>query len=75
MENSKTQMVGGREEVINGTFHYVPSNPQGISDILKAPILGFVDAALIIGLVLIVGGAFGVFRKTEAVDSAHFRDS
>jgi len=66
----ETQMVEGREEIVNGTFHYIPSNPQGISDIFKAPILGFVDAALIIGLVLLVGGAFAVFQKTEAVDSA-----
>ena len=68
--NYETKMVNGREEVINGTFHFVPSNPQGITEILKAPIQGFVDAALIIGLVLIVGGAFSVFQKTQAVDSA-----
>lgn len=66
----ETQIIEGREEIVNGTFHYIPSNPQGISDILKAPILGFVDAALIIGLVLLVGGAFAVFQKTKAVDSA-----
>lgn len=36
---------------------------------MKAPIKGFVDAALIIGFVLIVGGAFSVLQKTEAVDS------
>ncbi|MCJ7554645.1 MAG: YfcC family protein, partial [Ignavibacteriaceae bacterium] len=66
----QTKMVNGREEVINGTFHFVPSNPQGIAEILKAPIQGFVDASLIIGLVLIVGGAFSVFQKTQAVDSA-----
>ena len=34
-----------------------------------APIKGFVEAALIIGFVLIVGGAFSVLQKTEAVDS------
>ena len=66
----QTKMVNGKEEVINGTFHFVPSNPQGIAEILKAPIQGFVDASLIIGLVLIVGGAFSVFQKTQAVDSA-----
>ena len=65
----QTKMVNGREEVINGTFHFIPSNPQGVAEILKSPIEGFVDAALIIGLVLIVGGAFSVFQKTRAVDS------
>ncbi len=62
----------GRKVVVNNSFNYVKSNPQGIDDILMAPIRGFVDASLIIGLVFIVGGAFGVFRKTEAVDSLIF---
>ncbi|MCP5064866.1 MAG: YfcC family protein, partial [Ignavibacteriae bacterium] len=62
--------VNGKNIVVNETFHYVESNPQGISAILQAPIKGFVDAALIIGFVVIVGGAFSVFQKTEAVDSA-----
>jgi uncharacterized ion transporter superfamily protein YfcC len=34
-----------------------------------APIKGFVEAAQIIGFVLIVGGAFAVLQKTEAIDS------
>ena len=34
-----------------------------------SPIGGFIAAAEIIGFVLIVGGAFSVFQKTEAVDS------
>jgi len=59
----------GREIVVNGSYHHVDKNPQGIFDVLTAPIDGFVEAALIIGFVLIVGGAFGVFTKTEAVDS------
>lgn len=62
-------MVDGKKEVINGSFHYEANHPQGIGDLLMAPIRGFVDAALIIGLVFIVGGAFAVFQKTEAVDS------
>jgi uncharacterized ion transporter superfamily protein YfcC len=59
----------GRKAVVNGSFKYVEGNPQGIDDIFMAPIKGFVDASLIIGLVFIVGGAFGVFKKTEAIDS------
>lgn len=58
-----------REIVLNGSYHTVESNPQNIGEVLMAPIRGFVDSALIIGFVLIVGGAFGVFQKTEAVDS------
>ena len=62
-------IVDGKKEVVNGSFHYEAENPQGIGDLLMAPIRGFVDASLIIGLVFIVGGAFAVFQKTEAVDS------
>ena len=51
-------------------FRYIDSSPQGIWAVLTAPIRGFVDASQIIGFVLIVGGAFGVFQKTEALDSA-----
>jgi uncharacterized ion transporter superfamily protein YfcC len=38
--------------------------------LMKAPIKGFVEAAQIIGFVLIVGGAFAVVQKTEAIDTA-----
>jgi len=62
-------VVEGRESIVSGSFHYVDNNPQGIGAILTAPIRGFVDAALIIGFVLLVGGTFGVLQKTKAVDS------
>ena len=62
-------IVEGKKEVVNNSFHYESGNPQGIGDLLMAPIRGFVDASLIIGLVFIVGGAFAVFQKTEAIDS------
>lgn len=61
--------MNGKEIVVADSYHSVEKNPQGLGAILKAPIKGFVDAALIIGFVLIVGGAFGIFQKTEAVDS------
>lgn len=62
--------MNGREVVDPNSFQYIDSNPQGIGAVLMAPIKGFVEAALIIGFVLIVGGAFGIFQKTKAVDSA-----
>ncbi|MGZ3181421.1 MAG: YfcC family protein [Telluria sp.] len=64
-----THSVGGRQLVDPATFHYVPSAPQGVVALLMAPIKGFVEAALIIGFVLIVGGAFAVLQKTEAIDA------
>lgn len=64
-----THVVAGKTLVDPQSFHYVNSNPQGFVALLTAPIKGFVEAALIIGFVLIVGGAFAVLQRTEAIDS------
>lgn len=64
-----TVMVDGKPRVDPATFHYVASNPQGFVALMMAPIKGFVEAAQIIGFVLIVGGVFAVLQKTEAIDS------
>ncbi|GJI99068.1 C4-dicarboxylate ABC transporter [Duganella caerulea] len=64
-----THLVNGKQLIDPASFHYIASAPQGLTALMKAPINGFVDAALIIGFVLIVGGAFAVLQKTEAVDS------
>jgi uncharacterized ion transporter superfamily protein YfcC len=64
------EVVEGREMVVAESFHRVPADPQGPGDILLAPIQGFVDAAEIIGFVLIVGGAFFVLQRTGAVDAS-----
>ena len=66
----ETAEMDGRETVIPDSFEYVASNPQNAGDMLIAPIRGFVDAALIIVFVLIVGGAFSVLQKTDALNSA-----
>lgn len=65
-----TIIVNGRELVDGGSFHFVDSSPQNFYDVLIAPIRGFVESSLIIALILFVGGAFGVFQKTGAVDAA-----
>ena len=52
------------------SFRFVESAPQGLLPVLTAPVKGMIDAAEIIIFVLVVGGAFGIFRKTEALDSA-----
>lgn len=62
--------INGKQVVDPQTFSYVESDPQGIGAILMAPIKGFVEASMIIGFVLIVGGAFGIFQKTKAIDAA-----
>lgn len=64
-----THLVNGKALIDPATFHYVPSAPQGPAALLMAPIHGFVEAALIIGFVLIVGGAFAVLQRTDAIDA------
>ena len=62
-------IVNGREVVVQNSFKYVESNPQGFFALFIAPLKGFVEAALIIGFILIVGGAFNVLAKTDAINS------
>jgi len=64
-----TRLVDGRQLIDPASFHYIPSKPQGLAALMMAPVRGFVEAALIIGFVLIVGGAFAVLQKTEAIDA------
>ncbi|MGL5753737.1 MAG: YfcC family protein [Paraclostridium sp.] len=61
--------VDNRLVVVAGTYEKVPSNPQGIADVFTAPINGFIDAAEVVGFVLIVGGAFGIVNKTGAIEA------
>ncbi|HSW56431.1 MAG TPA: hypothetical protein VLH59_15200 [Ignavibacteriaceae bacterium] len=62
-------VIDGREVVVQNSFEYVDSNPQGFFALFIAPLKGFVEAGLIIGFVLIVGGAFNVLARTQAIDS------
>ena len=63
--------INQREVVVQNSFKYVDSNPQGLFELFMAPLKGFSDrhGALIIGFVLLVGGSFNVLARTKAVDS------
>lgn len=61
--------VGGREVVVQNSFKYIDSNPQGFFALFTAPLKGFVEAGMIIGFILLVGGAFNVLAKTDAINS------
>ncbi|MCA9734372.1 YfcC family protein [candidate division KSB1 bacterium] len=63
-------LQNGKETVVADSFHYVKNQPQGFGALLKAPIKGFINAAEIIAFVLIVGGAFSIMQRTEAIDAA-----
>ena len=54
---------------IAGTYQVVESNPQGIWDVLAAPIKGFSNAIEIVMFVLVLGGCLGVIFETRAIDA------
>lgn len=66
----------GREVPITGTYAETEGNPQGIVDVLMAPIDGFYDhssyeaGAIDVSLfILIIGGFLGLVTKTGAIDA------
>ena len=65
----------GKEVPVPGSFKQVERNPQGIGDVILAPINGFYDIesyevrAMDVALfVLIIGGFLGVVNATGAID-------
>jgi uncharacterized ion transporter superfamily protein YfcC len=62
------EIVSGtqREVVLPGTYKVEPSNPQ-LGAIFLAPMRGFLRMGAIIGLILIVGGAFNILNDTGAI--------
>lgn len=59
--------VDGRQVVVAGTYHPVPANPQGLFDVLKAPIQGFSNTAEVVVFLLVIGGVLSVVEKTGAI--------
>ena len=57
----------GRTVPVAGSYQRVASEPQGLGGLFVSPARGFVDAAAIIAIVFIVGGAFNVIQKTGAI--------
>ena len=57
----------GRSVPVAGTFAFSSRNPQGLGALFVSPVKGFIDAAAIIAVVFVVGGAFAVIQKTGAV--------
>ncbi len=63
------EIVDDKTIVVAGTYQTVESNPQGIGNLLTAPIKGIVGAAHIIAFVLLAGGAFSILSATGALDA------
>ena len=51
-----------------GTYHRTDGAPQGVLDVLRAPILGLYDAIDVVLFVLVIGGFIGVFNRTGAFE-------
>lgn len=60
----------GRMVPVAGTYEEIESTPQGLADIVVAPIKGFKDAIGVALFVIIIGGFLGVVMKTGAIDAA-----
>ncbi|MTI49362.1 YfcC family protein [Sporosalibacterium faouarense] len=56
-------------EPIPGTYSSAEQNPQGLWEIVNAPIKGFYDARDIALFVLVIGGFIAVVMKTGAIDA------
>ena len=58
---------GAQTVPVAGSYHRVASEPQGLGGLLVSPTRGFIDAAAIIAILFIVGGAFNVIQQTGAI--------
>ena len=59
---------GARNVTVAGTFHEVPKVLLGPEMVLESPIKGFLDGALLICFLLMIGGSFAIFQETGAVE-------
>lgn len=56
-----------RSVIVNGSFHYVDSQPQ-TWQIFSAFYKGFINMSHIIVFILMIGGAFWIMNDTKAID-------
>lgn len=59
---------GSRNVTVAGTYHEVPKVFLGPQMVLESPIKGFLDGALLICFLLMIGGSFAIFQETGAVE-------
>ncbi len=65
-------VVDGRTIINPGSFAFVDSNPTTVSSFFQSFFQGFQSASGVMGVVLFVGGAFGVMRHMGILDAAVF---
>ena len=66
----QTVEKAGRQVTIPGTYQQVAKVWLGPQWLVLAPIKGFLDGALIIAFLLLIGGAFSVIQATGAIEFA-----
>lgn len=54
---------------IPGSYHSIEQTPQGITDIIMAPIYGFKGALDVILFLIVIGGFLGIVMKTGAINA------
>ncbi len=59
---------GVRTVTVAGTYRVVPKVYLGPQMVLESPIKGFMDGALLICFLLMIGGSFAIFQETGAVE-------
>jgi uncharacterized ion transporter superfamily protein YfcC len=59
---------GVRNVTVAGTYREVAKVYLGPQMVLEAPIKGFMDGALLICFLLMIGGSFAIFQETGAVE-------
>ncbi|MFA1822306.1 YfcC family protein [Virgibacillus oceani] len=69
-EYERTETDDGQTVVVDGSYAEVDSTPVGFLEIFQSIHQGMVDGAGIIFFIFIIGGAFGIFRATGALDNA-----
>lgn len=68
-EYERVVNTSGRTVVAADSFKYIKSNPQGLLDLLMAPLKGFADKADVAGFILVVGGTFAIIQQTGAINA------
>lgn len=58
----------GRQIPVPGTYHEVQKERLGLEWLMLAPIKGFTDGAMIIGFLLLIGGAFQAIQETGIIE-------
>ncbi|MCM3756189.1 TIGR00366 family protein [Sporosarcina aquimarina] len=69
-EYDRAESDDGTSYVVDGSYHRIDSKPAGILPVFEAVHKGMVQSAPIIFFIFIVGGAFNVFRESNAIEGA-----